>query len=307
MDKQQEMIFRQSLQSLMIGLKQDSAAMTREKFDAQQAANNAKLTDEQKIVFKEVIIPVQKDGVAASSALLQLQGVEDKIAKAPSGVISGALANSVGALFGTESNTALRELDRLQKSLLAQMPRLPGSQSNFDAQNLEKAIGKLTDVKMTNEQRISLVKELKLGFEKLANRAYAAELYWESNRKVLPELLNQTRTIAKTGTVTSGENKGKTIIIILLYSNALIKSNCMPEIMALVIPHPKHSTPKIFFIRQIVCCLLNQSNGIRYKRQGNIMYADKSTIFLLLLEYIEEFIIIKWMKIRRSKKILHLI
>ena len=81
----------------------------------------------------------------------------------------------------------------------------------------------------------------------------------------------------------------------------------MPEIMALVIPHPKHSTPKIFFIRQIVCCLLHQSNGIRYKRQGNIMYADKSTIFLLLLEYIEEFIIIKWMKIRRSKKILHLI
>jgi hypothetical protein len=37
------------------------------------------------------------------------------------------------------------------------------------------------------------------------------------------------------------------------------------------------------------------------------MYADKSTKFLLLLEYIEEFIIIKWMKIRRSKKILHLI
>jgi hypothetical protein len=66
----------------------------------------------------------------------------------------------------------------------------------------------------------------------------------------------------------------------------------MPEIMALVIPHPKQSTPKIFFIRQIVCCLLNQSNGIRYKIHGNIIYAEKSTIFLLLLEYIEEFITI---------------
>jgi hypothetical protein len=212
MDKQQAMIFNQSMQSMMIGLRQDDAAMKREKFDAQQAANNAKLTDEQKIVFNKVIIPVQKAGVDASSALLQLQGVEDKIAKAPSGWIPGVLANSVGALFGTESNEALRELERLQKSLLAQMPRLPGSQSNFDAQNLEKAIGNLTDVKMTNKQRTSLVKELKLGFEKLADRAYAAQLYWESNRKVLPELLNQTRTIAKTGTVTSGENKGKKII-----------------------------------------------------------------------------------------------
>jgi hypothetical protein len=215
MDRQQQMMFQQGMQGVMLSLRQDAADRAREDQQAKREKTAQQLTDQQKIDYRQVVIPIINEGTKASSALNELKGIETTISKAPSGAVSGALASSVGALFGTDENTALRELERTQKSLLAQIPRLPGSQSNFDAKNLEKAIGNLTDIRLTNSQRVELITKVKEGFEKLANRAATAQDYWESNKKIMPQLMDvnkPAKTVVRTGTVSSGPNAGKTIV-----------------------------------------------------------------------------------------------
>jgi hypothetical protein len=113
-----------------------------------------------------------------------------KVSNAPSGALSGAYASSVGRLFGTDENTALRELTSLSKALVTQIPRLPGAASNLDAQNLEKSIGNLQDITLTNPQRIKLIKDIDEGFTKLMNRADEVQTYWESNKKLNPSLMS---------------------------------------------------------------------------------------------------------------------
>jgi hypothetical protein len=62
---------------------------------------------------------------------------------------------------------------------------------------------------------------------------------------------------------------------------AFSKLRCIIESTALVMPQPKQSIPKIFLMRQIVCCLLSQSKGIKYRKMGknkiiisnNLLYA----------------------------------
>jgi hypothetical protein len=218
MDRQQQMQFQQAMQGMMLGLRQQGLQLQQETQQERLDALRSKLTDQQKIDYSKVIVPVMNEGTKASSAIMQLQGLENVINKAPSGVIEGVAATTVGSLFGTDANTAMRELERIQKSLLAQIPRLPGSQSNFDAQNLERALGKLTDVKLTNSQRIELIKSIKSDFTRLADRAYEASVYWDTNKKVMPALFvterpdkAKTKQVVRSGTVTSGPNAGKTV------------------------------------------------------------------------------------------------
>jgi hypothetical protein len=144
----------------------------------------AKMTDQQKIDYKTIVVPILNEGVKAGTALGTVKALERVIETAPSGAISGAYASSVGKLFGTDDSTALQSLQSLSKQLMTQIPRLPGAQSNFDAQNLEKSIGDLADPLKTNKQRTDLLKLVKEGFEKLEKRASEVESHWESSKKV---------------------------------------------------------------------------------------------------------------------------
>jgi membrane carboxypeptidase/penicillin-binding protein len=184
MDRQQQMQFQQGMQGLMMGMRQESQQQARERLDMQKEENAKKLTDEQKITYRSIVTPIINEGIKASTALASLGALQKIAQDAPSGYISGAYAKSVGALFNTDDNTALRELEALQKSLLTQIPRLPGSQSNFDAKNLEKSLGDLTDITMDNKQRLALISKIQQQFQRMQDRANEVQDTWESTKKL---------------------------------------------------------------------------------------------------------------------------
>jgi hypothetical protein len=184
MDKEATMKFHQANQGLMVGMRQDSIQLQREKFAELQKENEKKLTDEQKILYRQSVIPILNEGTKASNALTALSQLEDVIQSAPSGIIKGTLANSVGRLFGTDDNTALANLKALSKSLIPLIPRLPGSASNLDAKNLEVSLGDFADPFKTNEQRIVLAKSIKKSFQNLQNKADEVQDYWDANKKL---------------------------------------------------------------------------------------------------------------------------
>lgn len=200
MDKQQSRAFQETMRVLTYNLAQgsqqiaqgqlqlsrDAAEDRRQRLQLEQ---EGKLTDQQKIDYKQNVVPIVQEAVKASNALMQTAQLRDIIQKAPSGAFSGGLASSVGALFGTDENTALRNLTALSKSLITQIPRLPGAASNLDAQNLEASIGKLQDIKLTNKQRRELVDEIEKGFKRLVDRADRVQTHWESTKKFDPKIL----------------------------------------------------------------------------------------------------------------------
>jgi hypothetical protein len=168
----------------------EASERAREKLEEKRRENDSKLTDQQKLDYTKVVLPVINEGLKASTAKTQLAQIMSKVNNAPSGALSGAYASSIGRLFGTDENTALRELTSLSKALVTQIPRLPGAASNLDAQNLEKSIGNLQDITLTNPQRIKLIKDIDEGFTKLMNRADEVQTYWESNKKLNPSLMS---------------------------------------------------------------------------------------------------------------------
>jgi len=171
-------------------LASESAARAREAHDAKIEEQKNKLTDQQKIEFNKMVVPIVNEGVKANSALMQVEALKSKIEKAPSGAFAGAFASSVGALFGTDQNTALREIEALSKGLIPLIPRLPGAASNLDATNLEKSIGNLKDPMLTNDQRRALVKNIYDGFKRLSDRADAVSSHWDQYKKFDPKVLS---------------------------------------------------------------------------------------------------------------------
>jgi hypothetical protein len=168
----------------------DAADRAREKLDDKRKENESKLTDQQKLDYTKVVLPIINEGLKASTAKTQLAQIMGKVSNAPSGTLSGAYASSVGRLFGTDDNTALREIASLSKALVTQIPRLPGAASNLDAKNLEASIGKLDDITLTNAQRVKLIRDIDEGFTKLMNRTDEVQNYWESNKKLPPNLMS---------------------------------------------------------------------------------------------------------------------
>lgn len=200
MDKQQARAFQETMRVLTYNLAQGTQEIARgnlalakqnaeDRAEARRREQEGKLTDQQKIDYTKNVVPIVQEGVKASNALMQTAQLRDIIQKAPSGAFSGALASSAGALFGTDENTALRNLAALSKSLITQIPRLPGAASNLDAQNLEASIGKLQDFKLTNKQRRELVDEIEKGFKRLVDRADRVQTQWESTKKFDPKIL----------------------------------------------------------------------------------------------------------------------
>ena len=91
-------------------------------------AQNAQpqLTDAQKEDYKRVIVPLKNEGIKAMNSVGLIDSMFDKIEKTPSGFFSGAFASTVGRLYGSDANTALRELKGLQEALVTQIPRTAG-------------------------------------------------------------------------------------------------------------------------------------------------------------------------------------
>lgn len=194
LDRQTAMQNQQVMNGLMYGLRQESQQLQREKAEDRRKEQESKLTDEQKITYNKIVVPALNEGIKASNALMQVTQLRNQIENAPSGVLKGVYASSVGRLFGTDDNTALRNLESLSKGLIPMIPRLPGAASNLDAQNLEKAIGKLADPTLTNDQRRKIVNEVETGFKRLNDRADAVQQSWESTKKVPMSVFSETKT-----------------------------------------------------------------------------------------------------------------
>ena len=177
MDRENQNAFKNMMAKMMLDLKTGEA--------------DKKLTDEQKLNYTKVVLPIINESAKANTALTMLDQIGDTISKAPNGALKGAYAKSIGALFGTDDNTALRELENMSKALLPQVPRLPGSASNLDAKNIEKGLGQLSDPLLTNTQRVKIIGDVRKSFENLANRGDEVQTYWETNRKIHPMVTNR--------------------------------------------------------------------------------------------------------------------
>jgi uncharacterized protein (DUF2267 family) len=179
MDREQNMLFNQGMKTIQMMMAQ---SLNEQRLEGIKG----KLTDQQKMDYKSQVLPIITKGNQAREAIESIQTLKAKIPKAPSGAVEGLLSSSIGALFGTDSNTAMREIEMWSKEMMSKVPRLPGAQSNFDAQNIEKSLGRLTDVRLTNKQRLELIESMEKSYENLLNRAQKVEDYWETNKKVLP-------------------------------------------------------------------------------------------------------------------------
>lgn len=197
----ESLALRQMTSSISQEIQRQRLDIQQQRLEEERKAAQDRLTDEQKLVLRNYVTPIVQEGIKGQSALLSVQSLRDIIEKAPSGVMSGAYAKSVGALFGTDENTALRRLETTAKSLIPQIPRLPGAASNLDSENLEKSLGKLTDVTLTNQQRRELVNDIYTRFKRLVDRADRVNDYWQTNKsfsaKVLEEPKQETQPPAQ--------------------------------------------------------------------------------------------------------------
>ena len=184
MDKEEMMKFHQGTQAIMMSMKQDSMQLMRDKFNEQQKENEKKYSDKEKMLYKNSVLPIINEGQKASEALTALSQLQDVAAKAPSGVFAGGMANSVGALFGSDDATSMRNLTAMSRSLITKIPRLPGAQSNMDAKNLLESIGRLEDPMLTNKQRVDIIHNVAKGFQALQTRADEVSDTWDSTRKL---------------------------------------------------------------------------------------------------------------------------
>jgi hypothetical protein len=193
MDRQSAQDLQRAILGLNAGMRQQSLAMQREGLelrkderDRKREQESKQLTDQQKIEYNKIIVPVIKQGEQALGAMNEVDSIRTTVASSPSGMLEGFFASTIGSAVGSDKNTAQRALDSWSKRMITQIPRLPGSASNLDAANLEKSLGKLSDLRLTNEQRNKLLDEIYGAFERLNNRAFEIQNYWDANKKVMP-------------------------------------------------------------------------------------------------------------------------
>lgn len=190
LDRQSQLQNTQVMQNFQRLMAQQQFELNQQKIEDKRREQEGKMTDEQKATYNKIIIPIINEGIKGNTALMQVQRLADKVQGAPSGVLEGVYAASLGRLLGSDENTALRELEGLSKGLIPMIPRLPGSASNLDSNNLEKSIMRLSDLTLTNKQRRDLILDIKNGFKVLTDRAEAVQNHWESTKKFDPKITN---------------------------------------------------------------------------------------------------------------------
>jgi hypothetical protein len=178
------------MQGFQRQMAQQTFELNQQKLQEKREENEKKLSDEQKITLNKIVTPIINEGIKGNSALMQVQALRDVIENAPSGTLSGVYSASVGRLFGTDDRTAQVRLQTLSKGLIPLIPRLPGSASNLDSNNLEKSLGDLADVTKTNEQRRQIINDVYEGFKRLTDRAERVQSHWDATKKFDPKILN---------------------------------------------------------------------------------------------------------------------
>lgn len=192
MDRIQANAFNQQMASMNHALSVSNNQMARERLDAKLREDAKALSPQEKMEFKERVLPVLKKGETAQEARDKLKVIADKFEKAPEGALEGVFANSLGKLFNTDQALALRQIDQLTKELMPSVPRLPGSASDRDAKNILDGLGHLADPKLDNKSRYKIIKDLDDAYKRIADRAAAVEAYWETNKKV-PAYVSENR------------------------------------------------------------------------------------------------------------------
>lgn len=189
MDRQQQMEFNQAFKALSNSIAQGQLMIAQQSLELKQDANRRKneeelkkLSPEQQITYKQVIVPILKQGTNANQALSELDSLQGYVNQLPDSIIG----NIKTLVPGSPSATALREVESTTKRLQTLIPRLPGSQSNFDARNLELSLGRLQDPLLSKKQRLQILDTVKKSFTTLSDDATRYEDYWETNRKIAP-------------------------------------------------------------------------------------------------------------------------
>jgi hypothetical protein len=180
---------KRELHGALSGIKQQLAEAQLEKIKKE----NANLNPEQKEMHKKIILPAIVEAGKGVNALAVLDTINDIIPNAPSGFLSGYTAETWGKLTGSEKNTALRQLLQQTNTLLNLVPRLPGAQSNFDANNIKLSIGKLEDPTLTNAQRRKLVESMRKSYQNLIDKGQEIEEFWNDNRKLHPSFYGKEK------------------------------------------------------------------------------------------------------------------
>jgi hypothetical protein len=145
-----------------------------------------KLTDEQKIDYKNRVLPVLDQAKKATDAIFQLEDLRNSVNELPTSIIENVQAYRPGSKY----QEPVRNIDRITSSLITTIPRLPGSQSNLDSQNLKLSLGKLSDPLLKRADKIKLLDKIEAIYKRLENTGSYYESYWEKNKKVPPIIVN---------------------------------------------------------------------------------------------------------------------
>jgi hypothetical protein len=186
--RHEDRMAQRGITNAMVGI---NTQLKQAQLDKLQEEQKGYLTPQQKLDYQKIVQPAILEASKANTALNQLDQMREISQRAPSGILQGGTAATLGRLTGSDKNTALRELEAQTSSLITLIPRLPGSQSNLDASNLRTSIGKLEDLTLTNAQREKLIDEIQIGFQKLAERGDQVQQTWETSKTLDPVLVNR--------------------------------------------------------------------------------------------------------------------
>lgn len=182
MDRKQQAQFSQSMQIFQSMIAQQNLELRKSDFERKKEEDSKKLTDEQKIVFKNVITPILSQGTKAYSAMQEFDAIEKDIMLLPESIVG----NAKQFVIGTEARKAARQIEAATQRLKTMVPRLPGSQSNYDSANIEKGLGQLTDPTFSRADKLAIWNSVKESFQRLANDADRYEMYWDKYKKIAP-------------------------------------------------------------------------------------------------------------------------
>jgi len=90
---------RKELHGMMAGV---NAELTRARIDKMKQEQAAYLSPQQKLDYQKIVQPAITEAGKATSALNQLDQLDEVVKKAPSGMIKGQYASTVGAAYGSE-------------------------------------------------------------------------------------------------------------------------------------------------------------------------------------------------------------
>jgi hypothetical protein len=174
--------FKQTMGILQTTIAQQGMAIRQSDENRKQEESGKKLSDEQKITYKSVVVPILNQGIKANDAILELDSMEKNINRLPETIVG----NAKQYIFSTDAREAAREIEAATQRLKTLVPRLPGSQSNIDSANIEKGIGKLTDPTFSRADKIKIWTSVKDSFQRLSDDADRYEAYWNKYKKVAP-------------------------------------------------------------------------------------------------------------------------